>query len=233
MQSRSTAILFFSRSARAEADEKAIFRNVRKGINRPLFQELLSNTYRTARHTGLPVIWLDESQQRGNGFGERFANAFRQVYDMGYDHVISIGNDCPDLSSGILTEAARQVESSQAVLGPACDGGDYLIALSHEAFDYESFRNLPWQSAHLHQALSRSLRHAGFQPSLLAPLSDVDAEHQLWERESFSFNPSFQKFVNELLAAFFIRHKTATKAFFPSKKSVRQLSLRAPPMAFC
>ncbi|MDZ7845449.1 MAG: DUF2064 domain-containing protein [Owenweeksia sp.] len=48
----------------------------------------------------------------------------------------------------------EDLQHRDAILGPCQDGGDYLIALSKEVFDFQEFINLPWQSAGLHQSMA-------------------------------------------------------------------------------
>ncbi len=151
-----TAILLFSRSAEAEGQEKRIFSRKAKSAGKMLFQDLISNAHHRAKATGLPVFWIDEHNQVGANFGQRIANAFESVYKQGYTKVIAIGNDCPDLNTHILLEAAEKLNKHKLVLGPTQDGGSYLIGMQKDAFQKENFEVLPWQTASLYQALANS-----------------------------------------------------------------------------
>ncbi|MBL3655049.1 TIGR04282 family arsenosugar biosynthesis glycosyltransferase [Fulvivirga sediminis] len=75
--------------------------------------------------------------QQGNGLGERMANAFRRAFQSGYDSVCLIGTDLYDLSVDLVNSAFKKLESSDVVIGPAKDGGYYLIGMKqpHDVFD--------------------------------------------------------------------------------------------------
>lgn len=151
-----TAILLFSRSAEAEGKEKRVFSRKAKHVNIALFQDFVNAAHNQAKATGLPVFWVDEHSQIGADFGERIANAFESIYTKGYNKVIAIGNDCPDLNTHILLEAAEKLNKHKLVLGPTQDGGSYLIGMHQDAFQKDAFANLPWQTASLYQALANS-----------------------------------------------------------------------------
>jgi hypothetical protein len=70
--------------------------------------------------------------------------AFRQGFAAGYGSILIIGSDCPGVSPALLEEAFRQLESFPVVLGPAADGGYYLLGMNH--FVESLFRNKPWST---------------------------------------------------------------------------------------
>lgn len=67
--------------------------------------------------------------QQGENLGERMHHAIKQTLNSGYSKVILIGSDIPDLSSAIIQQAFDELENKTCVLGPALDGGYYLIGL--------------------------------------------------------------------------------------------------------
>src|SRR5262245_11751037 len=77
--------------------------------------------------------WIGErwcrSQIQGD-LGERMANAFDQSFQEGSPETLLIGSDCPNLTSDLLANAFEKLSSSPAVVGPASDGGYYLIGLN-------------------------------------------------------------------------------------------------------
>lgn len=178
---KNIAILFFSRSAESEAAEKSLAADGSLAVNTRLAEELISHTERQIAQSKLPCIPFDESRQRGHTFGERFANAFGQLFAMGFDYVISVGNDTPGLKTGHLEKAAQKLITGEAdvVLGPARDGGTWLTAYSKAAFDADKFRELPWQSSRLFQAILNTLEE-GFSVSCLSRLADIDDAKTLW-----------------------------------------------------
>ena len=86
--------------------------------------------------------------------------------------VILIGSDCPSLTADGIDRAFAALEQNQVVLGPATDGGYYLIGLSQ--FFPALFEGIAWSSrAVLTQTLAAA-KSWGIRPTLLEPLSDVD-----------------------------------------------------------
>lgn len=183
-----TAVLVFSRSAKAESVEKSLFSSGRKNFNHIVYQSLLKQSLHTAEKSGLPVFWIDEKKQRGGDFGERLANAFQEVFDQGYENVISIGNDAPELSSNDLTQAANAVGRNRAILGPTKDGGDYLIGFNKKDFRKESFRNIPWRTNAVNQSLVAYFESLGCEVQCLETLVDVDNESAIWASSESQHN---------------------------------------------
>src|SRR5690606_12351812 len=70
--------------------------------------------------------WLGEQQfiyQSGGDLGEKMKNAFLQLFQEGFEKVLIIGSDSPDLKEDIFSEAFSKLDSHNAVIGPAKDGG--------------------------------------------------------------------------------------------------------------
>ena len=76
--------------------------------------------------------------QHGQDLGDRMENAFARTFESGMDKVLLIGTDCPSLHSQDLLQAFDALTNSDLVLGPASDGGYYLIGMkSRAAFLFE------------------------------------------------------------------------------------------------
>src|SRR5262249_54199956 len=67
--------------------------------------------------------------QKGKDLGERMSHAFEHSFRLGSRATLIIGSDCPQLSTSILRKAFRLLENNDLVLGPATDGGYYLVGL--------------------------------------------------------------------------------------------------------
>lgn len=94
---------------------------------------------------GIPLPAGIETSDQGEGdLGERMARAARRVIGRG-EAVLLTGTDCPELNAARLAEAARQLDSHDAVLYPALDGGYPLLGLN--AFDPGLFCDMPWSTA--------------------------------------------------------------------------------------
>lgn len=88
-------------------------------------------------------LWGEKYQyaaQRGADLGERMKNAFLQEFAAGFQMVVLIGSDCPDLPVDIIAESFRVLENKTgSVIGPAADGGYYLIGFRKDTFCPEIF----------------------------------------------------------------------------------------------
>nr|WP_298792893.1 DUF2064 domain-containing protein [uncultured Allomuricauda sp.] len=163
-----TAILIFANSAEEDARHKT-------SVSNPLlFQELTSNTLQIVKKTGLPFFHFTEKEQRGNSFGQRFSNAIQSIYDKGYENVITVGNDSPELTAHHLIEANKQLKLGKTVLGPALDGGFYLMGLHYSNFDARLFQKLPWQRVGLFSKISQLLGTNNSALFTLPMLRDID-----------------------------------------------------------
>lgn len=103
----------------------------------------------------------------------------QHAFDQGYEGLIVVGNDCPQLSAALLRRAVALLPEVGAVLGPATDGGVYLLGVARTHFDAAAWVGLPWQTPLLGTALAQQLRAAGAAVAQLAPLSDVDDAQDL------------------------------------------------------
>ncbi len=74
--------------------------------------------------------------QEGEDLGKRMENAFKLGFDKEYDRLIVIGSDCLELNTSIVNKAFELLESNDVVVGPAKDGGYYLLGMKkvHQAF---------------------------------------------------------------------------------------------------
>jgi rSAM/selenodomain-associated transferase 2/rSAM/selenodomain-associated transferase 1 len=125
--------------------------------------------------------WLGDQvrfcPQRGNDLGKRMAEAFEESFRSGSNATIIIGSDCPALTSGVLTNAFGKLTETPAVLGPASDGGYYLIGLTRSM--PELFESIPWgTSSVLHDSL-KILDRADIPRTLLLQLEDIDRPEDL------------------------------------------------------
>ncbi len=170
-----TAILLFSRSAAEESVSKPLVESTTKA-KKAVATQLINNARRVADRSSLPVFFISGNQQHGVHFGERFADAFEQLFAKGFKRVISIGNDCPALKTQDLLDAAKQLDTASCVFGPASDGGVYLIGIRFEIYGRASFLQIAWQTPMVFEALKV---YAGGDFVCLDEKSDVDSPADL------------------------------------------------------
>jgi rSAM/selenodomain-associated transferase 1 len=110
--------------------------------------------------------------QQGDDLGERLVHATASVFSRGAGAVIVIGGDCPGLTEDGLRAASRKLASVDVVLGPAADGGYYLIAFRRA--QPELFRDIPWSTGVVLTKTLERARAAGLSVALLPTQEDVD-----------------------------------------------------------
>lgn len=114
-------------------------------------------------------------QGRGD-LGARLAHAFATLHGAPDARVIVIGSDCPWLDAAAIDRAFEALERRDAVLGPAEDGGFYLIGLGPGAAPClpALFDSIPWSTERAGDSMLGSIRSAGLSVELLPEESDVD-----------------------------------------------------------
>ena len=122
----------------------------------------------------LPVMKTPGMRQEGNDLGERLFRGLRACAP-GRGAVAAIGSDHPDLPAARVEEAfERLAEGASVVLGPADDGGYYLIALPVDLVRREIFEGIDWSTPRVLEQTVARCRSLGLEPSLLEPWADVD-----------------------------------------------------------
>ena len=169
-----TALLVFSLSVEKEVSRKSIFGKGDREANVAFFNVLIGQTRKLASQSGIDVFWIDEEQQTGNDFSTRFTNALQKLFDAGYENVLSIGNDSPDLTIQLLQEAILKLRSKKMVIGPSKDGGIYLFGLNKGTFDRTVLQGLPWQTSLLFTGLQDYINVQKLDVEILQELKDID-----------------------------------------------------------
>jgi hypothetical protein len=123
------------------------------------------------------VEWLGRElayePQEGNSLGERMYAAFRRAF-RDCRRAVLIGTDTPDLPPSLVEEAFRSLRTHDAVIGPAFDGGYYLIGLSVDSLVPDLFRDLPWGSARVFELTRQIFEEHGLEFHLLPRWGDID-----------------------------------------------------------
>jgi rSAM/selenodomain-associated transferase 2/rSAM/selenodomain-associated transferase 1 len=121
----------------------------------------------------------DVIAQRGNTLGDRMAHVFEDVFRLGYDAVIIVGSDLPDLPLAAMASARAHLgdRRDRVVLGPASDGGYYLVGLTRPR--PELFSGIAWGTDHVLADTQAAADEAHVPTVLLEPWSDVDDNEDL------------------------------------------------------
>jgi len=116
-------------------------------------------------------------RQGPGDLGEKMAGAFAEAFAAGSNRVVIIGTDCPDLSPAIMAATFAALADHDLVLGPARDGGYYLIGLSAPC--PQLFRGQPWGDGRLLAETIAAAEQRAMTYHLLEELNDVDRPEDL------------------------------------------------------
>lgn len=114
--------------------------------------------------------YFNKMLQKGNNLGERMQNAFEYLFHSGYKNVLIIGSDLLDLNETIVEQGFEKLEANDIVIGPAEDGGYYLLGMKrrHENI----FKNKDWGTQNVRIETLKDLEDCSV--SLLQELNDID-----------------------------------------------------------
>ena len=112
--------------------------------------------------------------QSGKDLGEKMSNAFQQLFKENYDHLVIIGTDCAEITAKLISAAFEALEESEVVIGPAHDGGYYLLGM--RSFIPGLFKGIPWSTDQVAALTKEYLSQNEISFGLLPVLSDVDFE---------------------------------------------------------
>jgi rSAM/selenodomain-associated transferase 1 len=115
--------------------------------------------------------------QAGNDLGARMQHAFEAMFVKGYQRVFIVGTDVPSLPLDHYTQALALLEKHDLVLGPALDGGYYLIGLKRMIPDL--FVGIPWSTERVLEMTQAKATTLGLKTALLSPWRDVDTIQDL------------------------------------------------------
>jgi rSAM/selenodomain-associated transferase 1 len=115
--------------------------------------------------------------QSGKDLGERMKNAFKSSFTAGFEKIVIIGTDCFELDSEHLINAFKQLNNADVVIGPATDGGYYLLGM--KKFYPEFFENIDWSTEKVFKQTFSICEQLYLSVFLLPELSDIDNEEDL------------------------------------------------------
>ncbi|MCX5875030.1 MAG: TIGR04282 family arsenosugar biosynthesis glycosyltransferase [Deltaproteobacteria bacterium] len=115
---------------------------------------------------------------QGEGdLADRLLRAFAQAFTQGAQSVVVIGADCPGLTPTLFAQAFAALARKDLVLGPAMDGGYYLIGLNRPAPSL--FAKIPWGGGEVLAATLKQAQALELATHMLEPLADVDRPEDL------------------------------------------------------
>lgn len=151
-----------------------------------VYQHLLRHTQQlTAHFPGHRVVYYgdfvnpndgwdgyDKQLQMGHDLGERMLNAFREQFAAGARKAVVIGSDCLAITPDHLTRAFQALNTADVVIGPATDGGYYLLGMKQP--QPVLFKNMPWSQSNLRQLTEETISMHKLTLVELDELTDID-----------------------------------------------------------
>ena len=182
-------LLIFTKAPRIGASKTRLAADIGRVAARRMARSLTAHTISQSEHpawrTRLMVdppslmsstlggLWpesLERRIQRGRSLGERLTHAMMEAPR---GPVIFIGTDAPDLRTGLILEATRNLGRNSAVFGPALDGGFWLFGISRDLRSPSLFKDVRWSSPHAMEDVWRNLPNE-VTITLLPQLIDID-----------------------------------------------------------
>jgi rSAM/selenodomain-associated transferase 1 len=115
--------------------------------------------------------------QTGGNLGERLANVSGYLFEHGYEKVVILDSDSPNLPTGYIYDSLRCLDKTDAVIGPCLDGGYYLIGLSSHMPGL--FQDIPWSTPRVTESTIEKAAGLGISVSLIDEWYDVDTVEDL------------------------------------------------------
>jgi rSAM/selenodomain-associated transferase 1 len=139
---------------------------------------------------------LYKTVQQGNNLGERMKKAFLEGFRDGYDRIVLIGSDLPDIEAKHIKNGLSVLKDTNMVFGPAEDGGYYLIGMK-KMYDLV-FDNKPWSQTNLLKETLDELKKNDITFSTLETLNDIDTFEDLEASNFYKLNSALQERIKQL-----------------------------------
>jgi len=131
--------------------------------------------------------------QMGADLGIRMYNTFTSCFLKGFQSVVIIGSDSPNLPGRIIEEAFESLDRYGAVIGPTWDGGYYLIGFSRDSLSGRVFENIMWGTDNVFQETMERFRKDGVLVHVLPKWRDIDRPEDIRSLMKESAESDFAK----------------------------------------
>ncbi|HSJ67072.1 MAG TPA: TIGR04282 family arsenosugar biosynthesis glycosyltransferase [Anditalea sp.] len=129
----------------------------------------------------LPRYYL--AHQEEGDLGKKMESAFTEIFNYGYEEVMIIGSDCYELDYEIIEEGYKGLANHDLVIGPAEDGGYYLLGM--KKLNSFLFRDKPWSTSSIYKLTLQEANSHGLSVYNLPTLRDIDTKEDLGELKEF------------------------------------------------
>ncbi len=143
----------------------------------------------------IPSKWEGDNKfvQEGEDLGIRMRNAFQNGFEEGYENVILIGSDLPNISKETIDTGFDALQNNDITFGPAEDGGYYLIGMSK--MNTSIFENKPWSQSELLAVTLKQLKEQQQSVGFIKTLNDIDTFEDLIASDFYKKNPKIQEII--------------------------------------
>lgn len=139
--------------------------------------------------------WLNKDYpihpQEGFDLGQRMQNASKHMFQQNYETCIIVGSDFPDLPVAVLAEAFNSLRTSDVVIGPAADGGYYLLGFQRKKFCEAVFQGIKWSTDSVFQETMETFKREKVRVKTLLQWWDVDDVEDLTAFMERNINSDF------------------------------------------
>jgi rSAM/selenodomain-associated transferase 1 len=143
--------------------------------------------------------------QRGRDLGERMSSAFQEVFAAGVERAVLIGSDIPKIDSELLGGYLAELRTSPMAIGPAVDGGYYLIGFQRRHFEPSLFHGIEWSTEGVLEQTLDKARSLELGCYIGKELQDVDTVEDL---ESLAASGSSTGSLAEVLERYLVHAET-------------------------
>lgn len=195
---RKDLLLVFQRNAVLGKVKTRLALGVGQSRALEIYRYLVAHTHRVLSSVLVPIaLFVDEELtdqtlpsvqwmclQEGSDLGKKMANAFQKSAALGAERMVLIGTDCPSLRLDLLTEAFNKLNQVDLVLGPASDGGYYLVGMKQ--LHPRLFEGITWSTSTVLKETLKLAEREGLSVHLLPVLGDIDTAAD-WEKHVEQF----------------------------------------------
>jgi rSAM/selenodomain-associated transferase 1 len=170
------------------------------------------------------------TEQKENDFENNFLSVIASAFKKGYEEVVIIGGDSPEISNLTIHKAFSELKQKNVVIGPSNDGGFYLLGL--KKYNSSLFENVNWFTSKVYSQILHNLKNISFEYSILNTLDDIDTGEDL-KKLLKNKNSSIKSLVRRIRSI----NKNFISADFISfpvlhrDLSIKHIWQKAPPLA--
>ncbi len=194
-----TALIIFIKNPILGKAKTRVAASVGKHKALEIYKELLLHTKKVVQSVNTQrylfyTYFIDKADNWNNNefhkklqtegdLGKKMKDAFEYCFTQGAEKVVIIGSDCGDLSKTHIEKAFNLLNHNEIVIGPAEDGGYYLLGMSKK--NYFVFENKEWSTSTLLESTISEIKQHNKTFQLLEILNDIDTfeDYKLWKEK--------------------------------------------------